>query len=444
MLEDANLLDHDSEESSGSRTWGTGINVNGVNYAVSLFWQPLQNSNDYMQEVENASNTVLEGADLFCIKGGKAPQFGICVSHEGYKSGQTSAAVSLSSALGNVSSFVAVFHTNEGWWYTCIRNDIILSDGDMLFLSEEDAKNQFLSMMAVPDWGKKIAPAEWKIEDTEQADLENLLVRGARAKLQKIKGLRGTKLLVVVVLSAIVGIWLASSVIDKLFLTPAPRPVVVPVKPKAAEPVEVKEVPKPWSNIKNPSQVMKNCYDGIVKIVGVLPPGWRIGQVSCVDANVATSWSKEYGRLSIAEEALKASELPFSAYSFDAGGNNVSASMPIEEAETMESPPEYSLIDLRNKINDHFQSLGLPIALSEETIQVAESQAPQGPARKGPGAPQPAVQTVFRALRFSFDSPHEPMVWMDLLIKYSGLTIKMITYNPASDVWHYEGAIYVL
>ena len=444
MLEDANLLD--DEEGSSNKTWGTTIHVGGLSYATSLFWQPLQNPNDYMQEVEEASTSVLEGADLFCIKGGKAPQFGICVSHEGYKRGQTVAAVALSSALGNVSSFVAVFRTDEGWWYTCIRNDIILSDGDMLFLTEEDAKNQFFSMLAVPDWGKKIAPAEWGIDDTVEADLEDLLLRGSKAKLQKIKGLRGSKLLIVVVLSAVIGFWLISTLLDKLFFTPAPRPVVVPVKPKVIEPVEVQEVPKPWASIKNPEQVSQNCFDGVRSLVGIMPPGWQIGLITCINANVSTSWRKEYGRLSLAEEAMKASELPFSGYSFDATGNNLVASLPIKDAETMESPPEYSLIDLRNKINDQFQSLGLPISLAEETIQVAAPQAPQqaGPMMKGPAAQRTAPPTIFRSLRFTFDSRHEPMVWMKLLTKYSGLTIKMITYNPASDVWHYEGAIYVL
>ena len=161
MLEDAKLLDDDIDGATAQRSWGTSITVDGVQYATSLFWQPLQNASDPFQEVEEASAGVLEGADLFCIKGGKAPQFGICVSQEGYKSGENVAAVALATALSNVGSFIAVFKTNEGWWYTCIRNDIILSDGDMLFLTEEEAKEQFMSMLAVPDWGKKIAPKEW-------------------------------------------------------------------------------------------------------------------------------------------------------------------------------------------------------------------------------------------------------------------------------------------
>ena len=188
MLEEAKLLD-DDYDADGRRTWGTSIELDGVTYATSLFWQPLQNKDDPFTEVGEASEGVMEGADLFCIKQGKAPQFGICASKEGYKSGQNVAAVTLATAMADRSSFVAVFKVSNGWWYTCIRNDIILSDGDMLFLNEQEAKDQFLSMLAVPDWGRKIAPPEWGIEETEYPDLQKIMAQGMRAKLQKIKAL---------------------------------------------------------------------------------------------------------------------------------------------------------------------------------------------------------------------------------------------------------------
>lgn len=442
MLEDAKLLDDDYDGGSGNRSWGTSLKVDGVSYATSLFWQPLQNSGDYMTEVEEASNSILEGADLFCIKGGKAPQFGICVSHEGFKSGENVAAVSLITALSNISSFVAVFKVNGGWWYTCIRNDIILSDGDMLFLSEEEAKNQFMSMMAVPNWGKKIAPAEWGIEDTEDLDLGEILQRGAKVKLQKIKELRGSKLIMVVAISAVVGIWLVSSLIDKLFLTPAKRPVVVPVRPKVIQQVEVKEVPKPWEKITNPQQFMENCYEGITSLANIMPPGWGIGVVSCSNNSVVTSWRREIGLMSWADMALKNSGLQFAGYSFDASGSVLSASLPLKTLELLTSPPEKIMTDLRNELNNKFQSLGLQVSLSEEEVSVGgTSPAPRG---KGPGAARAVAPTKFRALKFSFDSTYNPLTWAGLLTKYSGLELRIITYSPNSDVWHYEGAIYVL
>lgn len=441
MLEDAKLLDEDYDDAGGKRTWGTALNIDGVNYATSLFWQPLQNSGDYLQEVEEASNSILEGADLFCIKGGKAPQFGICVSHEGYKTGESVAAVSLVTALSNVSSFVAVFKTKEGWWYTCVRNDIILSDGDMLFLNEEEAKNQFMSMMAVPDWGRKIAPQEWGLEDTEELDLGETIARGAKVKLQKIKGLRGSKLITVIAISAVVGLWLVSSLIDKLFLTPAKRPVVVPVRPKVVQQVEVKEVPKPWESIKSPTRFMQNCHEGVMRLAGIMPPGWEIGVINCTGTSAATSWTRQLGTMEWIETALKNSGVELSGYSFDPSGNSLSATLNLSALEPLLSPPDKTQTDLRNELNNLFQSLGLQISLTDERITLQSARPAGG---KGPQAAQAVAPVIVNLIKFSFNSPHDPLIWLDLLTKYSGLEIRMITYTPSSNTWHYEGAIYVL
>lgn len=428
---DESQLDDGLGENGASRTWGTSITVGGTTYATSLFWQPLQNPADPMQEIEETSAAVLEGSDLFCIKSGRAPQFGICVSQEGYKSGQYVAACSLVTAIDNLSSFIAVFHTNEGWWYTCVRNDIILSDGDMLFLSEEEAKNQFMSMMAVPDWGMKIAPKEWGIDDTQELNLADVLSRGARAKLQKIKGLRGTKLLVIIVLALAVGGWLISSLVDKLLFTPVKKPVVVPIRPKpiAQEQIELKPIPKPWESINAPSDFMTNCYDGIKNMVSYTPPGWRVGVVTCNGSAVATSWVREVGFMSIAEEAISRANI--STYAFDAAGNSLSASIPLPEMGKIESPPAYSMLNLRNTLNNEFQTMSLTISLNETSVQVKSEQ---------PGV-EPAT---FSVMKFNFYSPHNPLTWLTYWSKYSGLEINLITYSPERDVWFYEGVIYVL
>ena len=425
MLEEAKLLDDDIEKTSAKRTWGTSITVDGTTYATSLFWQPLQNASDPFQEVEEASAGVLEGADLFCIKGGKAPQFGICVSHEGYKNGETVGAVALATALSDVGSYIAVLKTTEGWWYVCVRNDIILSDGDMLFLNEEEAKAQFMSMLAVPDWGRKIAPKEWGIEDTEEVDLGDLLMRGAKAKLQKIKALRGTKLFMVVAISAVVGIWLLSSLIDTLFLAPTVRPVVVPVKPKVAQKAEPVVEIKPWEKVPNAKDVMLNCYDGIVSLNKILPPGWDIGNITCSNGSAVTSWRRNVGRVAWANKALEDSGLSFSGYSFSGDGTSLSATLSLPKAKEFLNPPQKSFADLQNELNDTFQTIGVKISLST-------------------GSAKSSTGNTYRTMQFSLDSEYNPHTWVDLLTKYSGLEIKLITYSPQTKVWHYEGIIYVL
>lgn len=425
MLDDANFAEGEAENSN--RTWGTSITVDGQTYATSLFWQPLQNQEEPINEIVEASEGILEGADLYCIKPGKAPQFGICVSLEGYKRGQPAAAVALSTALADRSSFIAVFKVKEGWWYTCVRNDIILSDGDMLFLNEEDAKNQFASMLAVPDWGRKIAPEEWNIEDAEKIQLEHLLQRGTTAKLQKIKGLRGAKLLMVLGISFVVGLWLLSNLIDALLFTPVKRPVVVPVQPKVVKKVEKKPVIKPWQTVKNPSQIMEGCVVAIKKLQGILPPGWTIGSFSCSQTGVSTAWTRTFGRMSWIKKSLNESGVTFAYQKFSEDGNSMAVGINYPQVDTISSPPMMSLPVLRETINNTFQSIGARIDLSNgvftQTITETERYS-------------------YRYVGFKFSSSYNPLVWEGLLTKFSGLDIKVITYD--GSIWNYEGAIYAL
>lgn len=424
-LEDANLTDINSD-AEGKRTWGTKITVDGTSYATSLFWQPLQNQDDPFTEVGEASEGILEGADLFCIKPGKAPQFGICVSHEGYKSGENVAAVALATALSDRSSFVAVFQTDKGWWYTCVRNDIILSDGDMLFLNEEDAKNQFISMLAVPDWGRKIAPAAWGIEETEDIELEKLMQRGLHSKLQKIKGLRGATLLMVIGISAVVVFWLLSNIINALFFTPKKRPVIVPVQPKIIKPV-VEKAPevKPWERLNDPSQIMSECMAKIEQLVRIMPPGWQIGNLNCTPAGVSTSWSRQIGRLSWVKKALDVSGIQFSYRTFSDTGDSIAAGVSLGKIVQISSPPLKSPTELREILNDFFQGINQNVSLSDGSYTSPE-------------------KNIYRFIGFRFSSTYNPEVWSGLLTKFSGLEIKVINYSPSTNIWTYEGAIYAL
>lgn len=424
VLEDAKFQDQDFD-SNVNRSWGTEINIEGTSYATSLFWQPLQNKDDPYAEVEEASAGVLEGADLFCIKPGKAPQFGICVSHEGYKSGTPAAAVSLATALSDRSSFVGVFKVKNGWWYTCVRNDIILSDGDMLFLNEEDAKNQFLSMLAVPDWGRKIAPPEWEIEETEYPELGKLLQRGAKGKLQKIKALRGTKLIAVIAVSGIIGFWLLSSIISSLFFSPPKQPIIAPVQPKIVKPVEEPPEIKPWERLNNPTDVFLQCRDGINALIRIMPPGWKIGGLSCGPSGVTTFWTREVGRISWIDKALNVSGINFSGKSVSDDGNTMMVSVPLNKVNIISSPPQYMDVDLKNVLNNMFQAIGQKISLTSFSYT----------------SPR---KNIYRSVKFSFDSMQNPSVWNDLLTKFSGLEINNIKYDVTSKKWHYEGAIYVL
>ena len=408
---------------AGSRTWGTAINVGGTEYAASLFWQSLQNQENPQPEIIESSQGVLEGADLFCIKKGKTPQFGICVSADGYKSGENVAAIGVATALADQPSFVAVFKVNNGWGYICVRDDVILANGDMLYTSEEDAKKQFMSMLMVPDWRLKIAPPEWGIEDALYPDLEDIMQRGSRVKLQKIDR-KGKYFYLIVAAIAFVVLFLVYKLFMTFIATPSkPRiPNIPQIPPKEQE---VPPEPKPWENLPLQDVYMQRCYTNVLQLVEILPPGWNIGQVTCTLGSVGTSWARQFGRISIIEKALSESKANLSRPIVTADGNVVSTSIGMGDIGTENSEPTKNQTDLKNTLNNFFQSIGQSVQLSDY-----QYTSPQ--------------QNVYRSVKFSFVSNYNPRIWSNLLTKFSGLEMNTIKYDPASGVWSYEGAIYAL
>lgn len=423
MLDDAKMLD-DDYRSDQERSWGTHFVSGGVEYATSLFWQSLQNQDAPQAEIIESSQGVLEGADLYCIKKGKTPQFGICVSADGYKPGMCAAAIDLATALSDQPSFVAVFKVPNGWWYVCVRDDVILANGDMLYLNEEDAKKQFMSMLMVPDWKLKIAPQEWNIEDTLYPDLEELLARGSKVKLQKINT-KGKMFYVIAGAGAFVVLYILYQLVMGLFASTPTVPVVVPVKPKVVKTQEVPPEPKPWENLQDPVTVLTECHDKVMALVQIMPPGWKIGDVTCSSSGASTSWSRIFGRISIADKALNASGLKFSARSIADNGTSVMAALRLGEIKTELSEPTKTMIDLKINLNEFFQSIDQKVTLTDDVYT-----SPQN--------------NVYRSVKFKFSSNYNPRVWSTLLTKFSGLKINVIKYKPDTGEWDYEGAIYAL
>ncbi len=426
MLEDAKFNGNSSKNlTSDGKAWGTSFTLNGIPYAASLFWQVLRNPDDPFTEIFEASENVLEGADLYCIKKGKSPQYGLCISSQGYSRKMRAAAVGISNSLSDTSSFLAVFKVDNGWWYVCVRNDVILSDGDMLFFNEEDAKQQFMSMLTVPDWEHKIAPAEWQIEETQELDLQSLLKGAPKANLRHVHALRGLKLTIVSALAVAIALWLIFTLISSLLSKREAKPIVAPVAIKSVQKEAPPPEPKPWEALQNPVEVLGRCFKAIQDVVTIPTPGWHIGGITCSSEGLVTSWTMQLGRLTWIEKALDNSGVTFSSRSLSPSGREVMAAVPVGEIGTIKSPPKYNGVDLVNTLNDLFQGLQMGINMNTQTWT-----SPQG--------------NVYKSVYFSFVSNHDPKQWADILTKFSGLTISVIKYDVNNNSWYYEGAIYVL
>ncbi len=419
--EENDLIFSDDPSRENSKEWASSFTVDGVPYAASLFWESLQNIDAPFLDAKEAAENVLVGADLFCVKHGKSPQLGLAVSSQGFKKGTKVAAVNAVTAMSDASSLLAVFKVDAGYWYLCVRNDVILSDGDVLFVKEEDAREQFMSMLSVPDWSRKIAPKEWDIDDTEQKNISEIFAQGLDVQLEKINALRGAELAIVVVLSIAAGAWAIMFIANTFFTTKTQQNKIVTrrAKKKVVKEVE-KIVPAPWESVVETNWILDNCRNSIQSLVSISTPGWRNTGVTCSASGVVTSWRREFGRLSWIEMALSYSGMSFTNKTIDPRGTSITVSLPFQAVKKINALPTKNINELRNMINDLFQTLNMSISLSNGKVR--------------------AGKKVYETLNFKINSKYDPEIWRPMLTKFSGLKINSIRYN--GGVWNYEGTIY--
>lgn len=435
------IEERDSGATDEEAPWSATMNIGGQSYAVSLFWQPMQDADDPMEEIKETAQTVLEGADLYCLRQGAAPQYALGVSEEGHKVGQSAAAPAVADAFSDQPSFVSVFKVDEGWWFLAVRNDLILSEEDVLYINEEDAQREFFSMMAVPDWGKKIAPAEWGIDGTEELELEPILRNSRQIKLQKIGGLKGIKFILAVAAAGIIGIWILLKILGMLFgfdLFGEKKPVVVPIAPpkiikKIEKPLVIEKEVKPWEQLPIVTDFTKICWQTTFLIKSIPTPGWEVDGITCTPDGVAVKWKRNTGQVSWMEKSLNNSNVDFISKKFATDGNSVVAGILTgDKIRVGNSTPTMPQENIINEINNIFQASGEEVTLSANGEQSIDNSM----------GLKKVVQNnnKYPKISFKFNSSYDPVLWGEVLSNFPGLELNRIVYNNGK--WAYEGQIY--
>lgn len=419
-------------------------------YAVGLFWQPLQDVDDPIPEIRETMESD-EGANLYAIHYGRAPQYGIGKKSMGHKEGQIVAAVSVLDALSDKSSFVAVFKVEEGWWFLAVRNDLILPEEDVLYHNENEAKDAFFSMMAVPDWGYRIAPDSWHIDGTEEMDLEELIKNTFQARLLSLSAVRGTKILLAIALLILalvaVIVYLVVFLLDKATQTPTK---IAPVVPQAAiQTVEpTREEEKPWEKLVEVNPFLNRCWSYAYQLKSMQVPGWGLKQIVCTPTQISSGWNKTWnqggrlGWLVSAYNEYKFKEQP----QINEAGTSATITIKYDDLPIVASTPTLSIAQIRRELTDISQAISLPISMSVQQITVGGPTAEQQQKAEASGQPAQAGRT-YKYLSFSFSSSYDPPAWESFFDKFAALEIVKIEYNPQSasalsNNWKYEGRIY--
>jgi hypothetical protein len=424
------------------------IKVDGKQYAVGLFWQPVQNDADYMREVRVASQSLIVGANLYCFRRGASSQYGLGFTSDGQKAGMPSGASAVASALRDKSSAICVLKVDEGWWFITIRNNLILSEEDTVYKTESDAQDAFNSMLSIPDWGYKIAPASWKIEDTKELSAAELLGKGSAVDLKHIGATVNIKVVAVVLALAAVGAYLYHLRLEserKKKAEEEARRLEFLKKQMEKKEAPPPPAPKPWESLIDPSDMAKKCTILIVNSTATVP-GWELTNSTCTERTVTSNFKRTYGTASWLFEAQRLNLLSnkIGLRATDTNYNMIVGTVDIPMVKRTSAAPAMDKAELQKSLTDRFHSLKIDhFKLEDRTQTVADPNAPP----PDPKAPRTAKQKggkTYPYTNFTFtDVAYRlPLDWVKMLENTNSLEFTSIKWDNVSRKWSYEGKIF--
>lgn len=424
------------------------VTIRKQKYAVGLVWQPLQDPDNPTPEIREAMETDSD-SDLYCLRITSTPQYGLAKSSLGHRSGELSLAATVASALSDKTSICAVFKLDEGWYFLAIRNDLILSENDVLFKTEAEAEDAFYSMMAVPDWDLKIVPAEWNIEGAISRTIDTV-IRDARTKvrLEELGAKRRNQaLLFIGVILVLVFVLVFYSMLNVFTPVIQSEEKIEPIPiPEIIKPVEpTPEKPKPWEKIPDTKAFLNKCWNNAYQLKALNIPGWSLGIITCSNTALTTSWSrgdariwKAQPRIAWVKAALNEYKLTNVNLRINNDGASANGQVVFYDIPLIASVPIYTEQQLWEELTDIKQAAKLNLTFQRHTVL----DPPNNPDGSKPDHQQEYVYFVF-----SITSPFTPFEWMTFFEKFPGLELTKIEFNPATESkdqnkWKYNGRIY--
>lgn len=414
------------------------ITVGRRQYAVGLLWQPLQNSDDPMNEIREAIDNDIS-SDLYCLRPASTYQYGLGKKSMGHRAGEPSAAAAVASALSEYTSVAAVFPVQEGWWLLGVRNDLILSEEDALYKTEQEAHDAFYQLMGMPDWHLKIAPASWGIDKAQELSLESLLKKNAsRVVLEEVGSTQKTPILVIIAIVLIAIVVGALYFVINLWSTifPDDKIEVQPI-PEAIQPVEpVPEKPKPWEKIPKLDSFLFKCWNNSYQLTNLTIPGWQVGNMTCTYTGLTTGWSKSWGRIAWLKAAINEYKMSRVNVQLNQDGASASGQIVFSDIPLVASVPVIDEQKLWEELTDIKQATNMPLSFTRQTMLDPPDN---------PDGSKPANQQEYVFYQFSITTPYTPFELRTFFEKFPGLELTTINFNPAPDAqdkWKYEGRIY--
>lgn len=287
---------------------GSGVvSVGRRIYAVGLYWENSPSSRVVAAAKEAASQPG-QKADFYAIragqKDGRVPQFGLGQLVAGHKVSMPAFAGCL--ANQQPGSWVGAFRLREGVVVTVVRDDLIVPDGDQLFLDENEARERVLQEISFGGLGRIYAPESWAIPGADNMPVSLLMDERRDVKLQSVTTpksvwLAGGALVVLLAIGLAVGLYLQDQEAKRTAMENARMSALQKAKAAANQiafgTVKEPTYPPPerkWESKPPVMEVIESCRVGLANIPAGIN-GWRMVQMKCDGNSISISWIRDKG-----------------------------------------------------------------------------------------------------------------------------------------------------
>jgi len=434
MATDDNSFGFDDEPSasmSAGEAPGTGVGVVRIakrDYAVGLHWNGVEHPSKAAAEAREMAASPSFNADLFCLRSGATPQFGLGFKAQGHKAGMPSLAAHLAASRGG--SWIGLFEVVGGYYLVAVRDDGILSECDRFFDDGDEARSVFEDFQTQSEWEEAIAPKDFDIPGTRVVAIEGMLEGRPQVRLSEVR--RSSNIIRLGLAALAVGVVVIGGMMyldhqEELRLEEEARAAFEAARNNILGPEEepIQIPPMPWEGQRMAVPLIEACVEGILKFPTDIPR-WRVRELICQNGALVAAVDRDGalgeggGSINWVKEQVK--HLEGALVVPDASGSGSRVAVEWTLPQTPEIP-----VDIRTA----------PVAKMKEAM-LAQFEERFTPVIFGD-----ADNTEFwLGFTFSFSTTEDPRGFTDVIGALPGAILTSLTYNVDGHVWNLEGKAY--
>ena len=413
------------------------ISVNRKKYAVGLFWQPVSAGFSARNYARSLSRNVDKKLNLYAEY---REMIGLASRKNGARLGMRVAAAAVMDSFSEYTSFLAVFAVEKKFYLVAARNGIILED--RVFDSEDAARNEYVKLSEIPDWGAFFAPGAWGMPRAAERNLADLLAVRNNVILRSVSRFGAGMVSAIFVGVFVLGMALIfrDSVVQAL----SPRPNVTELDPelvaeykrqieesnkKLDEQFQIeKELPPepivmPYELLPDVMARAELCYQAIGFVMQPIA-GWNQVYATCGETHVVAEFVRSFG--TIGEFYNVATALMPGAFVTEVDEDTIRVRATLPELAVFSSQDERDPDTVVRDITTAFQGIDTNV----ETMVVVDTLTN--------GVDTASVNVV----EIGAESKLVPMQFMKIFDEFGGVYMMQASWNVRSRSWNYEVIVY--